>query len=261
MLTSWSHPLSILLIPIGIALFFMRPSLPDRIGNLGIVISTAAYARLGVQSTAHATLNGHTWVVTFQYFMHRVIFEAIFGDHVRSILEQTTYPWLINVLAAGILALLALAVWPCHERHSAGNDWGMLGFLTFVMFAITFLSAAGRSIKLEGIGESWGHRYFYLQQLIFAFLVILYIVRTVEWETMASTTKALMLVLASLYLISLNVCNERFFITSREHGIATLQFLRKAEQQLEHSAEPLIFPRGGEWDIVLAPRPSDATTP
>jgi hypothetical protein len=261
-LASWSHPLSILLIPIGMVLFFTRPSPLDKIGNLGIVISAAAYAMFGVQATSsNATLNGKTFIVTYQYLMHRVIFESIFGDHVRDILEHTTYPWLINALALGLLALLALAVWSYHKKHNSRADLVMVGFLAFVILAITFLSAIGRSMKLEGIVESWGHRYFYLQQLLFAFLVIVYAVRAVEWKTMTTGTRVVMAVLAALYIISLNVSNESFFITSKEQGIGTIEFLKKAERQM-HDGEgvngPFTFPRGGEWDITLYPHPADS---
>lgn len=258
-LASWSHPLSILLIPIGVVLFFARPSLLDRIGNIGIVISTTAYAMFGVQAaSSNATLSGETLIITYHSLMHRVIFESVFGNHARDILEHTTYPWLINVLALGISVLLVLAIWSYHKKHKSKINLVMVGFLTFVIFAITFLSIAGRSMELESIVVRWGHRYFYLQQLLFAFLVILYIIRTVEWKTMATSTRVVMAALAAIYIISLNVYNEGFFTTSKEQGVETIEFLKEAERQMntgEGVKEPFIFSRGGEWDIKLIPHP------
>lgn len=57
------------------------------------------------------------------------------------------------------------------------------------------------------------------------------------------------------YVFYLNIHNVNFFNTSRDQGVVTIKFLKKADKQLNNNGDSkkrtLILDRGGRWDIKL----------
>ncbi len=258
-LAVFSHPFSVLFIPICIVLIFLRPSLSARMVNIGVVVLAVLYFFLGIKTTVvNPRVDITTILHTFECIVHRIVFEPVFGNNLRMILHDASQPSIINSFALFIVVGLVAVISSNTRIPSLKNKLPMFGFLLFVMFSLTFVSVVGRSVKYENfLSFPWGQRYFYIQQLLFVFIIVAYIVGLVSWKRLATGAKTGLLIFLFSYIYYLNIQHAPFFTTSREAGIATIQFLQEADRQLRDSngrgehPRQMILHRGGKWDIKI----------
>lgn len=136
-LAVFSHPLSILFIPICVMLFLARPSKPDRILNASMIVIAILYVLFGtVSRTMSYGIGIDTILTTFKYIAHRVVFEPIFGNHLRMILYDADQSLIITISAWIIVAGLCLFTlfFSKTERFSIKKHLPMLGCLLFIIF-------------------------------------------------------------------------------------------------------------------------------
>jgi len=258
-LAVFSHPYSVLLIPICIALIFMRPSLPDRMTNAGIIVLAVLYFFLGVnRSVVIPQADVTTILVTFECIVHRIVFEPVFGNNLRMILQEAGQPSVIYLLASCIVAALVAVVANNTKTPELKNKLPMFGFLLFVVLSLTYISVFGRLGKYESfLSFAWAQRYFYTQQLLFVFMIVLYAVGLASWKRWTTIAKIAVATFLVCYVSYLNIHHVPYFKTSREHGIATIRFLREADRQLSISRsrgevpQQMILHRDGKWDIKI----------
>jgi hypothetical protein len=195
---------------------------------------------------------------TFECVVQRIVFEPVFGNNLRMILQEASQPSVINSFALFIVVGLVAVISSNTKIPSLKNKLPMFGFLFFVMFSLTFVSVVGRSVKYENfLSFPWGQRYFYIQQLLFIFIIVMYIVSLVSWKRLATGAKIGLLIFLFSYVYYLNIQHAPFFTTSKESGIATIQFLQEADRHLNNSKNrgeyprQMVLHRGGKWDIKI----------
>jgi hypothetical protein len=258
-LAVFSHPYSVLLIPICIALIFMRPSLPDRMTSVGIILLAVLYFFLGVnRSVVIPQADVTTILVTFECIVHRIVFEPVFGNNLRMILQEAGQPSVIYLFASCIVAALVAVGANNTKTKGLNNKLPMFGFLLFVILSLTYISVFGRLGKYESfLSFAWAQRYFCTQQLLFVFIIVLYAVGLASWKKWTTIAKIAVLAFLLGYGSYLNIHHAPYFKTSREHGIATIRFLREADKQLSISRsrgedpQQMILHRDGKWDIKI----------
>ncbi|MCG8456828.1 MAG: hypothetical protein MI919_11155, partial [Holophagales bacterium] len=103
-----SHPLSIVFVPICLVLSIARRSRGERLRNLGILVVVLLYAWLGIRSTETAGSGEELAAVgiSAEYVAHRVVFESVFGNRMRMILQGSHQTWIILRLALCAVAIL-----------------------------------------------------------------------------------------------------------------------------------------------------------
>lgn len=256
-----SHPSSFLFIPICLVLLFIRPSLPDRIVNSGIILMAVLYGILGIETAkVLPIIDSETFLFTFKFIMHRVIFESVLGGYLRSGLQHANQSLVINIFALWIVNGLWIVILLSNEarKSSLQEQLSLFGLICYVIFLMTFIAVAGRSMTDERyLLSAWEHRYYYTQQSLFVFIILLHIFRLINWKMLSNSLKIAILILICSYFSYLNIYNTIFFTTSKEEGIMTIGFLQSVSRRIAHSEEgenypqQMILKRGGQWDIKI----------
>jgi hypothetical protein len=258
-LAIFSQPLSLILLPICLVLLVVRPSVPDRIANVGISVGCTLYALVGIRPAGNFVPSDLPAVLsaTSRNLLHRVVFEPLLGESLRGLLYRTHHSWIVDVVAICVLVLIAVAILRS-GLPGVNHELAVCGIAAFVMISATVISVVGRSMAQEiEISPPWAHRYFYVQQLAFVFLAALCVVGLARGRSPGRAAKAVLVALVSGYVCYLTVADGDHFATSRAQGLETLHFLRKADVALARSKgeEPgrrrLVMNRGGHWDIVI----------
>jgi hypothetical protein len=254
-LAVFSHPLSIVFIPICFVLLFVQPSLSNRITNIGIVMLVVSYQLFGINSTNISyKIDSTTFLVTFKYIVHRIIFEPVFGNNLRVILYDANQLLIINIFAIFVLCIIIIVL--STNNPYLKNKLSLFSFLLYVISVVTFISVVSRSMTY-GSSNPWNQRYFYTQQLLLIFIFSSYIVGVINWKMLEIGAKIALIFFLFSYVYYLNVSNAPFFLTSKEQGMATIKFLQLANKQLSNSEnkekypQQIILDRGGRWDIKI----------
>lgn len=260
-LAIFSHPISVIFIPICFILFFLRPSLTDRITNISIIVLVLLYSLFAVEpSSFNYKISINIIATTFKYILYRIVFEPVFGNYLRLLLQYANATLVINFLALFTLLILicsAVSYYIKTAKQNIKTDLIMFVFLLFVIFTVTFFAVVRCSVYYPN--SLWGpheQQYFYTQQLLFVFMAVLCIVRLIQWKSLAGRTKILLLILFMTYFSYLNIHNEIFFSTSKEQGMETMKFLKYADYYINSnkdgkSPKQLILYREGKWDIII----------
>lgn len=161
----WSHPLAVVVGPILLYNLITRPA--DRWFNGGLLLLLALYLGLGVELgfTERPRSLTASVLLTPLYLLNRVLFEALFGYHLRLILYKAGQLWLIYGPA---LLVGAGAVW-WYSRRWRSLSWPsqlQLGLLVYAIGALTWLTVYTRAADATIYMGEWSHRYFYIQQYL-----------------------------------------------------------------------------------------------
>lgn len=264
-LAAWSHPLSIVVIPLCAYLLLVRKATRDRLVNGGLIAAVLLYMVFGVTHGEGTRFTPGAVATTGTYLAHRVLFEAVFGNRMRLILRARGYGWLI--VAAALLVLLAinLLVWLARPRLTRAHLRQLAGVSAFVV-ALTFLGVIARKMTPTSHLVSWNHRYFYLQQyavLLVAAVAVAHLVQVPRWANLARRLAAPAGVALLAYALAGTIHNRQFYLTSRQESRRVLAFTKQVAEQLrrpvaERSAPEMVLDRGEWWDIRvdLTGRPS-----
>jgi hypothetical protein len=227
--------------------------------SVGIILLAVLYFFLGVnRSVVIPQADVTTILVTFECIVHRIVFEPVFGNNLRMILQEAGQPSVIYLFASCLVAALVAVGANNTKTKGLNNKLPMFGFLLFVILSLTYISVFGRLGKYESfLSFAWAQRYFYTQQLLFVFIIVLYAVGLASWKKWTTIAKIAVLAFLLGYGSYLNIHHAPYFKTSREHGIATIRFLREADMQLSISRsrgedpQQMILHRDGKWDIKI----------
>lgn len=222
-------PVSVIFIPICLALIVIRKKLRDRVVNTSIIIAVIIYFLTGVDfSSTNIDVNMiSSTIATVNFVIKRVIFESTFGNHLRLVLHKEPMYMYVGSLFV-FLYLIAIAY--VNKIYFEQKYIFYILALSFIsIFAITFM-AIYRHLNLHvDIYSHLGQRYVYFQQIIFLFNLILctvysiyHIHKKIPW-----LSKVAILLSFIAYISVLNNKNIAFFKTSKKQGIETLNFLSR----------------------------------
>ena len=264
-LAAWSHPLSVVVVPLCAYLLLVRRTWTDRLVNAGLIAAVLLYVAFGVTRGGGTGFGPDTVANTGVYLAHRVLFEAVFGNRMRLILRARGYGWVIVALAVGIAAGIGLLVWLARTRLTRYH-WRQLIGVTALVLALTFLSVAARKMTATSHLVSWNHRYFYLQQyavLLVTAVAVAHLVQVPRWSNWARRLAVPGGVALLAYAVAGTLHNRQFYLTSREESRKVTAFTKQVAEQLRRpvparTAPELALDRGGRWDIRvdLTGRPS-----
>jgi hypothetical protein len=255
----WSHPCSVLVIPLYIYNLFTRTRIRDRLFNSGLLLLTLGYCFYGVQRTA---VPGKTdWFQllhrSFEIFLERVIFESLFGNILPFTMHQQGLSQVVYLGASGILVCLGFMIFMRRRAFSRRYWWLMLGvFSLMIMLTVAGVMRCGLEEKIE----PWRHRYFYIQQLIFLILVIITMNKALRWRDWTKARRAGVVVLIVLHLMLLNWSHQGFFKSNEDEGRRLAEFLRTLNETKHQPAslmpEELVLKRPRQWSIRIRIKPA-----
>ena len=249
-LAAWSHPLSIVCVPIGITRLFVKAPISERVYHGGIVAAILSYVAMGIELdfAGGARPRMPDLAASMELLLQRVPFEAFAGNHLRLLLLSQGMGWVVTVLGALlIMALFALIL------TSPRPNWSRQAVaVSYLVIALTMLAIGARGEAL--LSGPWEHRYFYLQQLL---VLSLATVAAYTWcaASRAPRRSAAVAGVTALVVIGvLQAQNGMYFDTDRKAGRSMLDSLSLAEERLSQSTRPVVLPRKGGWDIRLNPQ-------
>lgn len=257
-LAVWSHPLSIIFIPICFVLLLARSALPSKIMNVAVIILTISYIFFGVESTTVDYRNSaEAFFIAIKYIIHRVIFEAVFGNDLRMTLQQSGQILIINLVALSIVGILGFMVILLIRTRKFKLLLPSI-FLACIILGLTWIAVITRSMTPEShIVSPWAQRYFYVQQLLFLFLILLHIVQLINWKKLLKGQQIVLTAVTLCHLFYLNISNTKFFETSKEQGLETMSFIWLAADKIKNNTDVngapqyMILDRGGMYDIQI----------
>ena len=238
-LAAWSHPLSIVCLPLGIARLMAKAPTGERAYHGGIVVAILSYVAMGIEfgRAGEARPGIPDLSASMELLLQRVPFEALAGNHMRLILLTHGLGWVATALGGlltmGLFALILKMPPSCWSRLAFG--------VSYLVMALTILSIMARGEAL--LSGPWEQRYFCVQQLLFLSLV-----------TVVAYTRCVAAVAVLLVTAVLQAQNGIYFHTNRQAGRSMLASLSLAEERLSQSDRPVVLPRKGGWDIRLIPQ-------
>jgi hypothetical protein len=255
----WSHPLSIVCVPICLAVLVFRKSWHDRVLNIWTIAVSVLYFFLGTQRPQVAL--HHIWpylTAALRYTPFRVVFESLYSNGARCYLGYrgwTAVMWAGSALAAALGLALALLRKERHDRYKSVLSLIAVGVFAYVM---TFLSLLARSVS----GDEWmgplSQRYFYVSKIFVVGTLLALVFETLRERNIGRGLERFLMTLLMGYLLSLNVTDSPIYNnTTVEEGQRLRGFLSELQTQLERKAwgEPytavMKLDRGGRWDINI----------
>lgn len=255
-LAAWSHPLSVVVVPLCAYLLLVRKTLADRLVNAGLIVAVVLYVAFGVTRRGESDFSPQAVSTTCVYLAHRVLFEAFFGNRMRLILRARGYGWLIVAAAAGALLAINLLLWLARSRLTR-THWRQLAGVSAFVVALTFLGVVARNMTPTSHLVSWNHRYFYLQQyavLLVAAVGVAHLLQVPRWADLGRRWAAPAGVALLAYAVGTNLHNRQFYLTSPEESRRITAFTKQVAEQLRRpvgrrGARELVLERGKWWDI------------
>ncbi len=262
-LAVFSHPFSILFVPVCLALILLRRTLADRIFNGGIVGLVGIYYLVGVHpSAAGLGLSLPSLQATAECVLQRVLFEPVLGNSLRMILYQAGQASITNLAGVGIMALLVAVIAQRWREPALRNRVPVLGFVLFVIAGLTYLAVIGRNNLYNSFTElAWGQRYFLVQQILVLLVLVVHAVGLTGWDRLTVVARSAVAVFMLVFAAYLNLQHAPYFATSRDHGKMTMQFLRDVDSRLHQGGasrggpREMVLHREGVWDIKINIRP------
>lgn len=260
----WSHPLAIVVAPLLLYNLLTRPT--ERWFNGGLLLVLVLYLALGVEwGYAERPRSLLTSVlVTPLYLLGRVVFEALWGYHLRLLLYTTGRSWLIYLPA--LLVVAGLVGWYLRRwRQLAWPSQLQIGLAVYAIGALTWLSIYTRAADRTTYMGEWNHRYFYVPQLLFWLGLMVAVVRertgqpaealpyrqgsyelkpaealtavslptkdgdSGTWGKLSRLRLAIGLLLLLAYLIPMNYYHWNYLRTWPEDGVRLAEFLQAVE--------------------------------
>lgn len=223
-LAAWSHPWSIVALPVYAVTFFYRKTMRDRVMSISQAAILISYFAYGIKSVpATFNIGFHSIRTIVMYISHRVIFDSMFGGMVRAGLFQKGYPTFINVTT--VIILLCFGILLFRLRTCIPED----GIRSILFFSILIVVLTGLNIVARGITDDMltSHmlqRYFFIQQMVFLLIVSTILFYAVNRFKSGYFKRVIGIwVIAGVFFQ--NVYNRAVFSTSREEGRRTLLFL------------------------------------
>jgi hypothetical protein len=257
-LAVFSHPFSIVFIPICLVLLRYRRTRADRLFHGGIAALAAAYFFVGIEpGPVGPRINLGTLVATFECLAQRVVFEPVLGNGTRLALNGSGHSP-VNLLAICIVAAVVALVAHRWRRPGLENRTPVLVLIAFIMFTLTYISVVARTKLYEDfVSLAWAQRYFLIPQLLFLFVIVAHLVAPTDWSRLGRVPRSAALVFVLVFAWFLNVQHHPFFATSRQQSEQTMRFLRDARDRLNLDVPPddgvrqMVLHRGADWDIKI----------
>jgi hypothetical protein len=179
-LLAWSHPLSVLLVPVWLlqALFPGRlaPGAAAPLARLFYAELAAAallYQLFGVDHAALSALPPQELLHrTAALTLVRVVFGAVFGDAAAHALRAAGAGALIPAAALAVLAAAGLALARARARIGVREAFA-LALLGWVILGATALAVLGRQADYELLLTHQEARFFWVQRILFLVLLVL----------------------------------------------------------------------------------------
>lgn len=255
----FSHPLSILVIPLCVFLFFLRKGVLQRAGLSVVMVSAIIYQLTAVNAGVHLRPGLDALLLTWKVFLARVCFETVFGTHATHglLMEQGLGVYLVYAVGMLILCLPFVLSWNEKEKKVV---WAMIGALGLGL-GIVAISCLTRYPNQPDIFliEANLQRYFYVPRLYLAILIMACLLSRVR-TTFSRAGKAMRCIVPGLgiaYLVMVNAFNGHRYGSSQEEGMRLRNFIRQVQDQRERarSGQPhqpeVVLERPGPWDIVI----------
>lgn len=255
----FSHPLSILAIPLCLIQFALNKQWPQRFCLAVCLFAIIGYQLTGVQHTSSVVISIDSLMWALKVFLARVIFESVFGTHVTTLLingGSFRYVCGMGVCILGLVFGMVLA--SARPHRNALIAWAAIMSALAIVWISTLTRYTEPEARMIHLAEPYLQRYIYVPKLIFASIILCQAAPLF----FACTTGRIWirtLFLASLffYLASVNYNNAYLYRESVAEGLQVREFLRLAHSDLKRAKEGQSFQslhtldRGGIWDIII----------
>lgn len=255
-LAAWSNPLSVVCLPLCVMLYFQRRDRVDRIVNGSLSVAIVLYAIFGVEFQAALKIEDLAVLgFSLRVLLHRVFFEALLGNHLRVWLTSHDLTLLVD---AGGIAIVTTAAYLLYRAGRSGRvRWVLIHLGSALIFGLTLLAVLGRGLDAGILETPWGHRYFYLQQLVFLLLLGAAGLTTFRIEMLPGVWRRVAMAATVLFLVASNHFNHRYFRTSKSEGEALRRYLLALGDPTIDRSEfltpegYLVLDRGERWSLQV----------
>jgi len=245
----WSHPLSIVLLPVYALRLWRERAGPDRAVWLFLIVVTGLYVAIGIDLMQANRPVLDLFRVSARAILERVVFETVIGNTARMQLLTAGYVVLMELIALSIVAVMTVPVIRWARTGAIRSRFSLESALVFLL--VTLLSVYTRGGHLD---DEWAQRYTYIQSalliiLIFAAVFPTLLARPRMIRTLAVTA-------AITWLVVLARVNAVWYMTDRDEGQRVRQFVRTIDAMERNGASRrLRLERSGAWSIEIEPRP------
>jgi len=262
----FSHPLSVLLLPICLVNIYRRRSRTDLLMNLALILSIGAYFLFGVTGkTGFRDVFGNSQenlTNLLLFFSDKVIAESILGNQSRWLLHLNDHSAIIH--AFSIVVILALMAVTCFSVKPQRRAYLRIFLVSMFLILLTAACVLLRNLvyetpRFEEAGfyldtGYWSQRYFFLQQYAFLALFLLALC-SLQKKIPTRRIKLSAGVFLLAYVLFMNYQNRQFFIGTKTKGQKTIEFLRDIDRIMKRNPDlkgrRYIYDRGDNYNIII----------
>jgi len=187
---------------------------------------------------------------TFYIYSARVFLEPFLGNEIRLVMVNSARLFNFGILL-GISLFLGLCVLLFRIRRTTQENYLIFGMLYGVFAALGLAVLTRQEYLLVDLYKYFGHRYFYVSQVLVVFLslfAVLRIPRQPHWLS------GLIGGVALLYFLALNLQNHRAFSIHREEAVELRRYMLELDKFDRACVPELrqwhVLDRGG-WSIKV----------
>ncbi len=253
-LTAWSHPLSIIGIPLFGAFLFLKKFRVHRYFYILQILSISLYWKIGLKKSAHElAFNPATLRHALIYISRRVVFEGFFGNNLRLKLQAAGLHIILDITTLLIFILLGFLLY---------RGWNAIPFSgriaicagIILIFCLTVGVVYLRSMDGTSHAGGWNQRYFYVQQLLAIFVtavITYYGLPGIQWKN-----KWIIFLISGAIFFQIR-SDRQYFKTNIHSGLKVRHFLHalasgeELNSYFDSKKNRYILDRGGYWNIEI----------
>jgi len=218
----WSHPLSIVMVPVYALRLWRERAGPDRAMWLLLILVTGLYVAIGVDLIQANKSVPDVFLVSARAILERVVFEAALGNTARMQLLTAGHIAVMDLVALSIVAVMTVPLIRWARTGAIRSSFALESSLVFLL--LTFRSVYTRGGHLE---DEWAQRYTYIQRTLLIILIFAAVVPALL--SRHGMIRALSVTAAITWLVVLYLANTVWYSTDRHEGQRVRQFVRTVD--------------------------------
>ncbi|PIQ97519.1 MAG: hypothetical protein COV67_03785 [Nitrospinae bacterium CG11_big_fil_rev_8_21_14_0_20_56_8] len=246
----WSHPLSIVILPVCVWRLWSRPQ--QRPEHVLFMVSAVGYGVWGVHPGPQ---DFSSWPYLAQIFTQRVVLESLIGPKNRAYLQFLEGA---SPIAGAVFLVLVLIAWRSWGSRSAREKEALM-VLSYFQVSLLGMVVLGKHLEWIFLGMMALGRYVYAPKVLF--VVVFFILAFPVFRDIPRFR--ILLVGLVLLLTAINLNSNKMYRTNVEEGKRIVQFFERVDRESRNCAGrvdwPMVLKRGawdprngpGDWSIEI----------
>jgi hypothetical protein len=254
----FSHPLSIVVVPICIIHLVREKGLPQRLCVGLFLLAIVLYQIFGVDHSSSLVITLQSFALALKLFLTRVLLEIVSGAK-ASVALLAAAPGGGDLL--GIAVLLFLVFLSVTDDSTSQVQWAT-AIALLLMFGLVFASVAARMSRdfVADVFNAYFQRYFYVPKLVLAIFLLSQAVPRLRKgvSSVKLLAKCSILIGVAAYLVQTNRINNSLYQNSVTEGRRVKAFLSDVQTHVQRAKAGLpytsewILPREEPWSVALS---------